>query len=279
MAQVEGGDLLVIQRGEEASPRRKSETGFAESRSGWGDGPWWRQPTVQRSLALVKGLVEGTKLAKVSTESYAAEFYSTRGGIEKAAERAAQSATDSNPSRSSDIFLGIQAISQSDEVGLFGGPAQQSLPEPESESDELALFAIYLYDPVHSITFRTVTQAFPLRWVEWLDTPTKKSDSAVAGMSGSQELGTESVPRRSGEGAPPLHSHLHEDIAAIIRDGGVDPREWIAEWIEEVLSLGIGVVSQRYVAKRMGVGDGGIVRVRAPDCTLESGGGEAAKAI
>lgn len=36
--------------------------------------------------------------------------------------------------------------------------------------------------------------------------------------------------------------------------GQVDPREWLAEWVEEGLGLAVGVVAQRYVASRMAVG-------------------------
>lgn len=58
----------------------------------------------------------------------------------------------------------------------------------------------------------------------------------------------------------------------------MDPREWVAEWMEEILSLGVGVVAQRYVARRMGVGEGGLGRGkrRAQD---EDISGEAARAI
>ncbi|KAI5291914.1 hypothetical protein KEM52_000035, partial [Ascosphaera acerosa] len=47
------------------------------------------------------------------------------------------------------------------------------------------------------------------------------------------------------------------DIADLIASGGVDPREWVADWLREALALGLGVVAQRYVARRMGVGCGG----------------------
>lgn len=60
---------------------------------------------------------------------------------------------------------------------------------------------------------------------------------------------------------------------------GVDPREWVAEWLEETLSLTVGVVAQRYVARRMGVGEGGIGRGKRREEVVESGGGEAARAI
>ena len=72
---------------------------------------------------------------------------------------------------------------------------------------------------------------------------------------------------------------MPEEIAEIIESGGVDPREWVAEWVEEILSLGTGVVAQRYVARRMGVGEGGIGKGKARmEEVLGDGGGEAARA-
>lgn len=123
---------------------------------------------------------------------------------------------------------------------------------PEEEDDELICFAIYLFDPIHGITFYTVTQTLSQKWIEWLNA----------------FVTFESV-----------ESRLPEEIAEIVNIGGVDPREWVAEWVEEVLSLGVGVVAQRYVARRMGVGLGGIGRGKARQEALESGGGEAARAV
>ena len=86
--------------------------------SGWSDGPWWREEGT-RSLGAVPGLKEGTRLARVGAESYAKEFFDARGGVEEAAKRATESLSDSNPVRSSDIFLAIQAVSYPDDEGLF----------------------------------------------------------------------------------------------------------------------------------------------------------------
>ena len=256
MAQVEGGDLMVIQRGQES--RQGSEGGFTgSSSSGWNDGPWWRQATSARSLGAVKGLIEGSKLSKAGAESYATEYFAARGGLEEAAKQATEVLNESNPVRSSDIFLAIQAISQAeDDLQTPGGSTETedgAAIEPPSEPDNLISFALYLSDPVHGITFSTTTQSLPEKWTHWLDA---------------------SASRDSPDG-----TNLPEEIAEIVVGGGVDPREWVAEWVEEILTLGVGIVAQRYVARRMGVGSGGLGRAKARQEALESNGGEAARVI
>ncbi|KAL8834943.1 MAG: hypothetical protein Q9170_003520 [Blastenia crenularia] len=259
MAQVEGGELMVIQRGQESSRRRGSDVGgfTGSGGSGWSDGPWWRQSTEARNLGAVKGLVEGTKLSKVSAESYANEFYAARGGLEKAAQQATEVLSESNPVRSSDIFLSMQAIEHQANKEMFAeSPKEENqtgMVEPDEGPDNLVAFAIYLHDPIHGIIFNALTQALPQKWVGWLDASAIQFDSS--------------------------ESNLPPEIAEIVESGGVDPREWVAEWIEETLSLGVGVVAQRYVAQRMGVGLGGIGKGKARQQVLESGGGEAARAI
>ena len=254
MAQVEGGDLLVIQRGQES--KKGPEEGYAgSSNNGWSDGPWWRQATHARSLGAVKGLVEGTKLSKVSAESYATDYYASRGGLEEAAKQATEVLSESNPVRSSDIFLAVQAISQAKSEELFGVPSGEKkddgIVEPTGESDDLVYFAIYLHDPVHGITFSSISQSLPEKWIQWLDA----------------------------SASPESVENLPDEIAEIIMSGGVDPREWVAEWVEEVLTLAVGIVAQRYVARRMGVGQGGIGRGKARQEALESNASEAARVI
>ncbi|TAQ87480.1 Histidine kinase [Chlorociboria aeruginascens] len=276
MAQVEGGDLMVIQRGHESTARRNSEAGYKGGSASWSDGPWWRQSNEHRDLGAVKGLNEGTKLVRVSAESYSTEYFSSHGGLELAMQRATENLSESNPVRSSDIFLAVQAVSHEQPEELFQGPAkdkeESSLVEEEEKPDELISFAIYLHDPVHSITFYTTTQSLPAKWIRWLDAPSPLTPSSP----------TSPTPKNSGffsEGEgyqPPV---FPEEIAEIIESGGVDPREWIAEWVEEILTLGTGIVAQRYVARRMGVGEGGIGKGKARiEEVLGDGGGEAARA-
>ncbi|PSN64983.1 hypothetical protein BS50DRAFT_48735 [Corynespora cassiicola Philippines] len=256
MSQVEGGDLMVIQRGSE-STQRSSVEGYRGGGGGWNDGPWWRH-TDKRDIGLVNGLVEGTKLTRVSAEAYANEFFAARGGIEEAAKQATEVLSETNPVRSSDIFLAIQAISYPNPEELFGSSAsaeekKEGGVEEQKDEDELVVFAVYLHDPIHGISFKTVSQSFPVKWVQWLDAP------VPAGIEGED-------------------GQLPEEIREIIETGGVDPREWVAEWMEETIGLSVGIVAQRYVARRMGVGEGGIGRGKAREAIVEAGGGEAARA-
>ena len=254
MAQVEGGDLMVIQRGLE-STQRASTDGYRGGGGGWNDGPWWRH-TDKRNLSVVKGLVEGTKLARVSAEAYADDFFAATGGVEEAAKQATEVLSETNPVRSSDIFISIQALSLPAQVDLFASSSsteEKTDVEEQKEQDEQVSFAIYLHDPIHGISFKTVSQSFPLQWVEWVDAP---ADTDASGAE----------------------AQMPREIQDIIESGGVDPREWISEWMEETINLGVGIVAQRYVARRMGVGEGGLGRGKAREAIVEAGGGEAARA-
>ncbi|KAK5070562.1 hypothetical protein LTR64_000234 [Lithohypha guttulata] len=260
MAQVEGGDLMVVQRGEEAGPKRSSRElgsrmGITSMSGAWSDGPWWRMQG-PRSTNAVRGLAEGTKLVRASAEGYAADFFASKGGLEEAAKKATETLSESNPTRDSSIFLAIQAITQPISADLFAGSgASNADTEAERDSGDEFFFAVYLHDPIHGIAFSAVSQSVPLQWVDWLDAPGDV------------------------EGALP------ESIREIIDGGGVDPREWISEWMEETLSLAAGTVAQRYVARRMGVGESSSkskgTRLKADINTAqvsEGGAGEAARA-
>ncbi|KAJ3502588.1 hypothetical protein NM208_g16697 [Fusarium decemcellulare] len=261
MAQVEGGDLLVVQRGQESSSRRSTD-----SAAGWHDGPWWRQADSPRELGLIKGLSEGTKLCRANAESYANEYFAANGGLEQAKHNATEDVSESNPVRTSDLFLAVQAITVDGDKALFARTAsaekekESSEVEDQEDNEELICFAVFILDPVHDIEFYTVSQSVPARWVQWLD---------AAGP----------LTPRSGEEGDVSEVNVPEEIRDIIEGGGVDPREWVADWLEELLDLSVGIVAQRYVARRMGVGEGGLGKgKRRMEDLVQEGGGEAARA-
>jgi hypothetical protein len=243
MAQVEGGDLLVIQRGQENTSRRGSDG------AGWRDGPWWRQTDAPRDMGIVKGLHEATKLCRANAEGYANEYFASKGGIEEARTRATEGASATNPVRTSDLFLSVQAVSVDSDPALFARPTaaeqekEASAVKDQEEADELVCFAVFILDPVHEIEYSTLSQALPARWIRWLD-----AGSPLTPTSGEE----------GGDVPSPGLARTPDEIREIVESGGVDPREWVAEWVEETLALSAGVVAQRYVARRMGVGEGGV---------------------
>lgn len=261
MSQVEGGDLLVIQRGQESGSRRTSD-----GSAGWRDGPWWRQSNAPRELGLINGMVEGTKLCRANAEGYASEYFNAHGGLEQAKIRATEALSESNPVRTSDLFLSVQAIAMDSDEDLFARTAsaekekESSTVEDQDEAEELVCFAVFILDPVHEIEFYSVSQSIPAKWITWLDAPTP-------------------LTPKSGDEGHDFEANVPDEIRDIIESGGLDPREWVSEWLEELLNLSVGVVAQRYVARRMGVGEGGLGRgKRRMEEVVQDGGGEVARA-
>ncbi|KAM0478259.1 hypothetical protein ACHAPX_005449 [Trichoderma viride] len=234
MQQVEGGELHVVQRGHESSHPRSSD-----SAAGWDDGPWWRQVDQPRELGVVKGLVEGTKLCRVNAESFATEYFASQGGIEAVRAEARSGAGEPGALRTSDLFLSVQAIVTDQDKTLFGRTSAEEKEKKESdeaeEEDEGEFrFAIFIVDPVHEIEYATISQPFPAKWARWLEAPRPMTPE-----SGDEES---------------LHNRVHEDIRSIVETGELDPREWVAGWVKDSISLSVGIVAQWYVARRMQVG-------------------------
>ena len=269
MSQVEGGDLLVIQRGHESTARRSSDVApfsGSSSSAGWRDGPWWRQVDSPRDLGAVRGIVEGTKLCRVNAESYSHDYLAARGGVAEAQRRALEPLSEDNPVRTSDIFLAVQAIIVEADPTLFAGSTAKEAEKDASavaddSSDTQVYFAIYVLDPVHDIVYSTISQSIPLKWIQWLDAPAPLTPASESEQSVASDV---NVP---------------DEIRDIVENGGVDPREWVAEWVEETLSLSIGVVAQRYVARRMGVGEGRLGKGKQKiEALVQENAGEAARA-
>ncbi|KAL5594808.1 hypothetical protein BROUX41_001715 [Berkeleyomyces rouxiae] len=274
MSQVEGGDLMVIQRGAEARSRA--------SVHGWRDGPWWRVVDNDRDMGVIRGLVEGTKLCRANAEGFSTDFFSANGGIEKARINATEDLSESNPVRTSNIFLSIQAICIEAEEELFGSSTAKEKgkatdPDESKYPEELIQFAVFILDPIHDIEFSTLSQTVPAQWITWLEAQAEPAKTA----SGKHEQKDEDEEEYDDSDLSPEIASAPEEIRAILETGGVDPREWVSEWVEETLTLALGTVAQRYVARRMGVGekDSNAIRgKRRMSEVMQDGAGEVARA-
>ncbi len=136
-------------------------------------------------------------------------------------------------------------------------------------------FAVYILDPVHDIVYHTVSQNLPAKWVRWLDapaplTPASSGDDAAAasaGPGGAGDLGFERVP---------------EEIREIVEGGGVDPREWVSEWVGRGArpghrSRGSALCRQAH-GRRRGRRRIGRGQRKSAETIIQEGGGEAARA-
>ncbi|KAH0489193.1 hypothetical protein TgHK011_009634 [Trichoderma gracile] len=232
MQQVEGGELKVVQRGHDSGSSRPHDNA-----AGWDDGPWWRQVDQPRELGVVKGLVEGTKLCRVNAESYATEYFASQGGIDAVKTKARSGVVEPGSVRTSDVFLSVQAIVTDQDKTLFGRTAaaakekKESSGADEEENDDEFRFAIFIVDPVHEIEYATISQPIPAKWARWLEAPSPLNEAADSPQS-----------------------RVHEDIRSIVEEGELDPREWVAGWLKDSLTLSVGIVAQWYVARRMQVG-------------------------
>jgi hypothetical protein len=75
-------------------------------------------------------------------------------------------------------------------------------------------FLIFLKDITNDISILTKSQSFPMKWSNWLDGSTEATEEK--------------------------------------EDEGVDPAEWVKDWIYDGIGLSLGVLAQSYVVKRMG---------------------------
>lgn len=183
------------------------------------------------------------KLARAATEAYAQEF--------TAKNDTTSAPSKDNPTRKSNIFLAIQPTVYSQSAITISSAISEN-KEGQYEEENVVVFAIYLYDPLHDLSFATVSQALPAQWLEWLDASVPKDTPA-------------------GDWALP------EVIRNMVDMGGIDPREWIVEWVEEAVGLAVGVVAQKYVARRMRVGE--VLSQPVNEKEFVSGSGEEARTV
>jgi len=255
---VEGGELVVMKVG----TKRKQEIKEEDDKSG---PSWWTSPGREEKASGIRprlrpsqGIAQAKKLAVSNAKAYAGDVFATVGGIDAARKLAGNVASESNPVRTSDIFLSIEpGVCDDDEEEV-----EEAEEENEGDKDDgnkaaekVVSLAIYLYDPIHRISFLTASQSFPAEWAEWLEGRQEAVDRSSS-SSAPNAAESSSTATADADANVAAASTLHPAIQSILEQGGPDPREWVAEWIEEALGLAVGVVAQRYVAKRMGVGRG-----------------------
>lgn len=168
-------------------------------------------------------MIDGEKLCFANLDSSIKDYTKItdleQAELEKEKEgQEAEAAVEINKSH---VFIAIQPIT----TGLA-----EKAPELEEQSGPILVetnnsdsfaFTMILKDITNNITIVTKSQPFPLRWARWVAGEREDIDR----IFGSSEGG----------------------------DEGVDPSEWVKEWIRDGLGLSFAVMAQEYVTKRMGL--------------------------
>jgi hypothetical protein len=157
-------------------------------------------------------LIDGEKLGFANLESSIKDFNK----ITQESKQKTQHLESVEDINQSNIFISIQPITtriEGKETEIELGPIIIDSANQNSFS-----FTIILKDITNDIIIVSKTQPFPLIWAKWLNGELLESFKGDDG----------------------------EDIE------GVDPTEWVKDWIKEGISLSFGVVAQQYVIKRMG---------------------------
>ncbi|CAB4400690.1 unnamed protein product [Rhizophagus irregularis] len=139
---VEGGDIVVRKGNESKSYDSEDE--------------------VHRELNVCEGFIEAGGIAKANIEQMIKKHYKPPPSInEKIKEQDQQELLRDIPTTTSPVFMAIQPTK--------ANPC--SLPtnsETSTDSEKYLFYVIVLTDPTHKLTFKTVSQALP---VSWLDIP------------------------------------------------------------------------------------------------------------
>lgn len=176
-------------------------------------------PAGQRRLNLFHGkITDGDKLAFANLDNAIKLFDKAHQEVLKqqkdAQEQEESVGTEANIS---DIFVSILPIGvPQDSKGSKGDIVTTDSRHPGNFS-----FTVILKDITNDISTITRSQGFPMKWVGWLE--------------------KDSEPKPSTE-----QTDTEEDVDV------VDPSDWVKEWVEEGLSLSLGVAAQNYVIERMG---------------------------
>ncbi|KAH3675536.1 hypothetical protein WICMUC_002625 [Wickerhamomyces mucosus] len=168
----------------------------------------------KRNLNLFQGkLIDGEKLLLANLENYINSYKINELG------------NDSEDQNISHLFLSILAIQIKSDHKLSSSVESKSESEIkqiniDSNNDSSFSFLILLKDLTNNIEVKTRSQGLPIKWANWLDGSIAKTSEEIKEQEEKEE--------------------------------GIDPAEWVKNWVDDSLSLSFGILSQSYVVERMG---------------------------
>lgn len=174
---------------------------------------------------------DGEKLAFANLDNAVKLFTKSREEIAEQQRKMAASTDGKNDNNSdsdsdneprsniSDVFMSILPVAVVKNNSTTGDESETIVTTDSTSAGNFS-FTIVLRDVTNDITTITRSQGFPLKWVEWVEKKEKDKDSADDDDNEMEEI---------------------------------DVGEWVQDWLEDGISLAIGIVAQNYVINRMGL--------------------------
>ncbi|CUS24632.1 LAQU0S18e00716g1_1 [Lachancea quebecensis] len=183
----------------------------------------------KRHLNMFTGKVsDGEKLAFANLNNAIKLFTEAKDELAKQRFETGSAEENEKELTISDVFISILPISV---------PEKHKSPEiatTDSSHPGNFAFTIVLKDVSNDFTSITRSQGFPQRWADWLEgtSELKSKQDAIQDRESKRDTAERADSADDSE--------------------GIDPSDWVKEWVEDGLSLAFGVVAQNYVIDRMG---------------------------
>lgn len=179
-----------------------------------------------KNLGIFYGkLSDGEKLIKANIDSIIKE---DEKNLNEDTEEVEVTNKNNNSRRITKIYIGVLACATQTHKDNINSEESDTIII-DSYSPQSFTFTAILRDVTHDLTFINRSQPFPLKWAKWLD-----------GSAVKDEKKGEEEEKEEGD-----------NTTATSEDEGIDPSEWVVDWVNRGLDMTFGILSQSYIIKRM----------------------------
>ncbi|OWB74752.1 hypothetical protein B5S31_g4571 [[Candida] boidinii] len=183
-----------------------------------------------KNLGIFYGkLSDGEKLIKANIDSIIKEDEKILNEDTEEVKVSNKNKNNNNSRRITKIYIGVLACATQTHKDNINSEESDTIII-DSYSPQSFTFTAILRDVTHDLTFINRSQPFPLKWAKWLD------GSAVK----DEKKGEEEEEEEEGD-----------NTTATSEDEGIDPSEWVVDWVNRGLDMTFGILSQSYIIKRM----------------------------
>lgn len=182
--------------------------------------------SIKRQLNAFSGKVsDGEKLAFANLDNAVKLFNKAHEEVIRQQKENENETTFNDSANISDIFISILPVV----IPTVSGSDERNTATDASQPGNFS-FTMVLKDITNDITSTTRSQGFPAKWIHWLEGG--------------------SVLRKEHENQQEHDSDQGDGDDE--EEEQIDPSEWVQDWVEDGISLVLGVVAQNYVVERMG---------------------------